>query len=60
MGLAYLSTALGAMISMVAATKTSDTIIKKSSVRGENRPENRLLPMYFFWSIVSSKLCFYA
>lgn len=59
-GLAYLGTAVGALIGMIAGAKSSDAITRKRGKRGDNRAENRLLPMCFFWPMVSIGLLTYA
>ncbi|KAF1932862.1 MFS general substrate transporter, partial [Didymella exigua CBS 183.55] len=59
-GLAYLGTALGALTGMIAGTKTSYAVINKRNLRGDSRLENRLLPVCFFWPLVSGDLVLYA
>jgi multidrug resistance protein len=59
-GLAYLGTALGALMGMIAAAKTSDAVVSRRKSKGDDRPEIRLLPMCFFWPLVSSGLFLYA
>lgn len=58
--LVYLSTAVGALLGMVACAGISDMIINKRKRNNDNRPENRLLPMCFFWPLVSAGLSAYA
>ena len=60
--LAYLSTAAGELLGMIACAGISDTIVnrRKSIDDDNNRPENRLLPMCFFWPLVSVGLSMYA
>ena len=60
--LAYLSTAAGELLGMIACAGISDTIVnrRKSIDDDNNRPENRLLPMCFFWPLVSVGLSVYA
>jgi hypothetical protein len=58
--LAYLSTAVGALLGMIACAGISDTIINRRKRNDDNRPENRLLPMCFFWPLVSAGLFVYA
>lgn len=60
LGLAYLGTAVGALVGMVAGAKTSDTVVNKRRRNGDEKPENRLLPMCFFWPCVSIGLLLYA
>lgn len=59
-GLAYLGTALGALIGMIAGAKTSNAVVNSRKRRDDHRPENRLLPMCFFWPTVSVGLFIYA
>lgn len=59
-GLAYLGTAVGNLIGMVAGGGISDAIIKRRAAKGDKRPENRLLPMIFFWPLVGVGLFVYA
>ncbi|KAF3048748.1 hypothetical protein E8E11_004830 [Didymella keratinophila] len=59
-GLAYFGTALGALIGMVAAAKTSNAIVNKRKAKGDSRPENRLLPTCFLWPLVNGGLFLYA
>jgi multidrug resistance protein len=58
--LAYLSTVVGTLLSMIACAGISDTIVKRMKRNDDNRPENRLLPMCFFWPLVSAGLFVYA
>ncbi|KAF2033609.1 MFS general substrate transporter [Setomelanomma holmii] len=52
-GLAYLGTTVGNFIGMVAAGGLSDGIVKRRAARGDSRPAIQLLPMIFFWPLVS-------
>ena len=58
-GLAYLGTAVGNLIGMVAGGGISDAIVKRKAAKGDNRPENRLFPMIFMWPLVSIGLIIY-
>ena len=58
--LAYLSTTAGVLLSMIAGAVISDTVVKRRKRNDDNRPENRLLPMFFFWPLVSAGLVVYA
>ena len=58
--LAYLSTAAGALLGMIACAGISDTIVNRRKRDDDNPPENRLLPMCFFWPLVSVGLSMYA
>jgi multidrug resistance protein len=59
-GLAYLGTAVGNLLGMVAGGGFSDAIVKRRAAKGDTRPENRLIPMIFFWPLVSIGLVVYA
>ncbi|KNG49455.1 integral membrane protein [Stemphylium lycopersici] len=60
LGLAYLGTAVGNLIGMLGGGAVSDGLIKRKALRGDKRPENRLLPMIFWWPLVSVELFLYA
>jgi multidrug resistance protein len=53
-GLAYLGTAIGNLLGMVCGGPLSDFIVKRHAARGDTRPENRLIPMIFFWPLVTA------
>jgi multidrug resistance protein len=59
-GLAYLGTAIGNLLGMVAAGGFSDAFVKRRAAKGDTKPENRLYPMIFFWPLVSIGLFIYA
>ena len=59
-GLAYLGTAVGALVGMIAGAKVSDAVVNKRKKEGDDRPETRLLPMCFFWPCVGVGLLIYA
>ncbi|KAF2633748.1 MFS general substrate transporter [Macroventuria anomochaeta] len=59
-GFAYLGTAVGAVVGMVVGAKISDAVMKRRKEAGDFRPENRLLPMFFFWPCVGVGLLIYA
>ncbi|KAF1947689.1 MFS general substrate transporter [Clathrospora elynae] len=59
-GLAYLGTAVGNLIGMLGGGALSDGLVKRRAAKGDTRPENRLLPMIFFWPLVSVGLFIYA
>jgi multidrug resistance protein len=52
LGLAYLGTAVGNLIGTFGGAATSDSLVKRRAVKGDSRPENRLLPMIFWWPLV--------
>jgi multidrug resistance protein len=58
-GLAYLGTAVGNLLGMVAGGGFSDAIVKRRAAKGDTKPENRLFPMIFFWPLVSIGLFIY-
>jgi multidrug resistance protein len=58
-GLAYLGTAVGNLLGMVCGGLASDAIVKKRAAQGDTRPENRLLPMIFFWPLTTVGLIIY-
>lgn len=60
LGLAYLGTAVGNLIGMIAGGGISDAIVKRRAAKGDTKPENRLLPMILFWPLVSVGLFVYA
>ncbi|KAI5372111.1 hypothetical protein J4E82_009167 [Alternaria postmessia] len=51
LGLAYLGTAFGNLIGMLGGAAISDNLVKQRALRGDTRPENRLLPMIFWWPL---------
>lgn len=59
-GLAYLGTAIGALVGMIIGAKISDGVVKRRAAKGDMKPENRLLPMCFFWPCVGVGLVVYA
>jgi MFS family permease len=59
-GLAYLGTAVGNLIGMLGGGVVNDAIIKRRTALGDTRPENRLLPIIYFWPMVSIGLFMYA
>lgn len=60
LGLAYLGTAVGNLIGMVGGSVVSDGLVKRRAREGDTRPELRLLPMIFWWPLVSVGLLLYA
>jgi multidrug resistance protein len=58
-GLAYLGTAVGNLVGMLGGGALSDRIVKARAAKGDTRPENRLLPMIFWWPLVSMGLFVY-
>ncbi|CAN9093565.1 unnamed protein product [Alternaria alternata] len=60
LGLAYLGTAVGNLIGMLGGAAISDGLVKRRALKGDTRPENRLLPMIFWWPLVSIGLFIYA
>ncbi|KAI1542788.1 MFS-1 multi-domain protein, partial [Pyrenophora tritici-repentis] len=60
LGLAYLGTAVGNLIGMVGASVMSDSLVKRRALKDDTRPEIRLLPMIFWWPLVSVGLFMYA
>jgi MFS family permease len=59
-GIVYLSTAIGALLGVIAGATISDTIVNRRKRNDDNRPESQLLPMCFFWPLVSAGLFVYA
>ncbi|KAI4959130.1 hypothetical protein J4E86_002851 [Alternaria arbusti] len=60
LGLAYLGTAVGNLIGMLGGGAISDSLVKRKALKGDMRPENRLLPMIFWFPLVSIGLFIYA
>jgi len=60
LGLAYLGTAVGNLIGMVGGSVVSDGLVKRRAREGDTRPEVRLIPMIFWWPLVSIGLFVYA
>ncbi|CAI9638264.1 unnamed protein product [Alternaria burnsii] len=60
LGLAYMGTAFGNLIGMLGGAAISDNLIMQRALKGDTRPENRLLPMIFWWPLVSIGLFIYA
>ncbi|KAI4927898.1 hypothetical protein J4E85_006411 [Alternaria conjuncta] len=60
LGLAYLGTAVGNLIGMLGGAAISDSLVKRKALKGDTRPENRLLPMIFWWPLVGIGLFIYA
>jgi MFS family permease len=60
LSLAYLGTAVGNLIGMFGGAAISDGLVKRRALKGDTRPENRLLPMTFWWPLVSIGLFIYA
>jgi multidrug resistance protein len=52
-GLAYLATGFGCVLGMVIGGPLSDFIVKRRLACRDTRPENRLIPMIYFWPLVS-------
>lgn len=59
-GLAYLGTAVGNLLGMILGGGISDAIVKRRAKNRQAKPENRLIPMIFFWPLVSVGLYMYA
>jgi multidrug resistance protein len=58
-GLAYLGAAVGNLLGMACGGPLSDFIVRRRAAKGDNRPENRLIPMMFFWPLVTIGLIMY-
>ncbi|KAI4945503.1 hypothetical protein J4E91_007845 [Alternaria rosae] len=54
LGLAHLGTAVGNLIGMLGGGAISDGLVKRRAPEGDTRPENRLLPMIFWWPLFST------
>ncbi|ORX95472.1 major facilitator superfamily domain-containing protein [Clohesyomyces aquaticus] len=58
-GLAYLGTAVGNLLAMVIGGVVGDLWVKERAIRGDMKPENRLLPMIIAWPLVPVGLLVY-
>lgn len=52
----YLGIGAGAILGIICGGLLSDRIVKWHAARGNMRPENRLLPMIYFWPLVTAGL----